>query len=180
MGVADKNKQVAGAVVAFVVGMVCLTYAAVPLYDLFCKTTGFGGTTQRAETASEHIGNKKMTVHFNANVDGQLDWAFKPEQTSVEVTTGENKLVFYSAQNLSNEDITGTATFNVTPEKAGIYFTKVQCFCFTNQLLHAKQKLTLPVSFFVDPAIENDPNMKGVNNITLSYSFFRVKTGKGT
>lgn len=179
MAVTDKNKQVAFTVVAFVVGMVCLTYAAVPLYSLFCKATGFGGTTQRAD-ASETVGTRSVTVHFDANVDGQLEWAFKPEQRSVTVKTGENTLAFFSAQNLSNKDITGTATFNVTPEKAGIYFNKIQCFCFTNQLLHAKQKLTLPVSFFVDPEMENDPNMKGVRNITLSYSFFRVKTGKGT
>jgi cytochrome c oxidase assembly protein subunit 11 len=171
----QKNTRLAGAVVAFVIGMVCLSYASVPLYSLFCKVTGWGGTTQRVIEPSHVIGSREITVNFNANTDGALAWNFKPEQRSMRLKTGENKLAFFSAENLANEEITGTATFNVTPEKAGIYFNKVQCFCFTNQPLKAKEKMTLPVSFFIDPAMEKDPEMKDVDIITLSYSFFKVK-----
>ena len=169
-----KNSKAALSVTAFVVGMFCLAYASVPLYSLFCKSTGFGGTTQRA-AASKVTGHRKMTVIFNANVDGNLPWEFRPDQQSVTVTTGENKLVSFSAENLSGESITGTATYNVTPEKMGSYFTKIQCFCFTEQTLKPKQKITLPVSFFIDPAIEQDSNMDNVTTVTLSYSFFKKK-----
>jgi cytochrome c oxidase assembly protein subunit 11 len=175
MGAENHNNRLAFTVLAFVIGMVCLSYAAVPFYKLFCKATGFGGTPQIASANTTQIGTRAVTVNFNANVDSQLPWEFAPLQRSITVKPGETSLIFFSAKNLSSKPITGTATFNVTPEKAAKYFNKIQCFCFTNQTLGAKQKLTLPVSFFIDPEMEKDPLLKDLTIITLSYSFFKVK-----
>lgn len=161
--------------VAVVAGMFMLAYASVPLYQLFCKVTGTGGTTQVADAAPEKMGERVMKIEFNADTDPNLPWQFKPEQRRVSVTTGEQKLAFFSAENASDKAVKGTATYNVTPAKAGIYFNKVQCFCFNEQVLQPGQKVMMPVSFFVDPEIENDPNLRGVKTITLSYTFFKVK-----
>lgn len=169
------NQKLAYSIVSLVLGMIFLAFAAAPLYNIFCKVTGFGGTTQQAQYGSSVIGNKSIKVRFDANVSPDLKWRFFPEQNEVTVRTGENNIIFYKAENLTDEPIIGTSVYNVTPNKAGIYFNKIECFCFTDQLLEPGQVMTLPVSFFIDPDIEKDPTTKNLDSITLSYSFFRVK-----
>lgn len=169
------NKKLALSLIMLIIGMSLLAYASVPLYNLFCKVTGYGGTTQIAKNRADHIGNRKLEIRFDANTSPDLPWEFKPEQNSVNVTTGENILVFYFAYNKSSQPIIGTAVYNVTPHKAGKYFNKIQCFCFSEQLLTPNQQVHMPVSFFIDPEFDNDPEMNDVNSITLSYSFFKVK-----
>ncbi|MEY3196674.1 MAG: hypothetical protein RLZZ59_40 [Pseudomonadota bacterium] len=170
-----QNKKMALAVLALLMSMTLLSFAAVPIYNLFCKVTGFGGTTQRVYVNSSIIGTKKITVHFDSNVAPDLKWRFIPMQRSVDMIPGENVLVFYYSKNLSNEDIVGTALYNVTPQKAGKYFNKIHCFCFEEQLLKAGQEVNMPVTFYIDPEIEKDPDTKDIEEITLSYSFFRVR-----
>jgi len=153
-------------------GMVGLSFAAVPLYDLFCAVTGFGGTTQTAETAPATVGERVMAVQFNSDVSNDVPWRFKPSQREVNLRVGEVGLAFYSATNESENTILGSATFNVTPLKAGIYFTKVDCFCFEEQVLRPGESAELPVTFFIDPEIVNDRAMDDVTTITLSYTFF--------
>ena len=153
-------------------GMVGLSFAAVPLYDLFCSVTGFGGTTQTADAAPAEVGNRVMAVQFNSDVSNDVPWRFKPSQREVELRVGEVGLAFYTAINESNNTILGSATFNVTPLKAGIYFTKVDCFCFEEQVLRPGESAELPVTFFIDPDIVNDRDMDDVTTITLSYTFF--------
>ena len=138
---------------ALVVGMVGLSYAAVPLYDLFCRATGYGGTTMVATEVPNQIGEREMTVRFNASVNRDLPWRFRPVQVSVTVRVGEPTLAFYRVENTSERTIVGTATYNVTPLKAGEYFSKIDCFCFTEQVLQPGEIAELPVSFFVDPLI---------------------------
>ena len=153
-------------------GMVGLTYASVPLYRMFCQATGFGGTTQRADTAPVAASDKYITVRFDANTASSLGWNFHAVQTVMKVKIGEQNMAHYSATNLTNQETTGSAIFNVSPAEAGAYFDKIQCFCFTKQTLKAGESEDLPVVFFVDPAILDDPDAKGVSEITLSYSFF--------
>lgn len=160
---------------SIVVGMFLLAYASVPLYRIFCKITGTGGTTQVAKVAPGELGHRTIRIQFNSDTAPNLPWKFKPEQRETFVTTGEQKLAFFSAENTSDEPVKGMATYNVTPAKAGIYFNKIQCFCFNEQLLQPGQKISMPVSFFVDPEIEKDPNLRNVKTITLSYTFFKVK-----
>ncbi len=167
-----RNKVVAWSAVGVVVAMVGLSFASVPLYDLFCKTTGFGGTTQRAESAPQNTVNRIMTVRFNADVAQGMTWQFKPAQRQVKVKLGEETLIHYTAHNPGTRPIVGVATFNVVPDQAGVYFDKIACFCFDEQRLEPGQTADLPVSFFVDPAILQDPNAKDVQEITLSYTFF--------
>lgn len=169
------NKKLAYSISYFILGMLMLAYASVPLYSIFCKVTGFSGTVVTGKYVADRIGTKQIKVRFDANIDKDLPWIFKPEQQEVTVKVGENILVFYYAENLSNEDIIGTAVYNVTPHKAGAYFNKIQCFCFEEQLLKPGQKMPMPVSFFIDPDIETDPATSEVSTITLSYSFYRVK-----
>ncbi|HMA13357.1 MAG: cytochrome c oxidase assembly protein [Bacteroidota bacterium] len=166
------NRRVAVALAGVVVAMVGAAYAAVPLYDLFCRVTGFGGTTQVATAAPETVGERVFTIRFNADIDPKLPWAFQPVERSMTVKVGESGLAFFRAENLASWQTAGTATFNVTPLKAGQYFNKVQCFCFTEQRLAAGAGIDMPVSFFVDPAIVDDPNLDEVKTITLSYTFF--------
>jgi cytochrome c oxidase assembly protein subunit 11 len=166
------NRRIAVALVSIVVAMVGAAYAAVPLYQLFCQVTGYGGTTQVAETAPLAVGDRVFTIRFNADVDPKLPWAFQPEQREMTVKVGESGLALFHAENLSDRATAGTATFNVTPLKAGQYFNKVQCFCFTEQRLAPGASIGMPVSFFVDPAIVEDPNLQEVKTITLSYTFF--------
>lgn len=154
--------------------MICLTAASVPLFRLFCQATGYGGTVKIYTKASETIGTKKIKIHFNADIDPNLKWKFQPEQLSLDLITGENKLAFYSAENLTNEEIVGMAIYNVTPQLAGKYFNKVECFCFNRQLMKPHEKVLMPVLFFIDPAIEQDPNVKDIHEVTLSYSFFKL------
>ena len=161
---------------ALVVAMVGLSYAAVPLYDLFCRATGYGGTTMVATEVPNQIGEREMTVRFNASVNRDLPWRFRPVQVSVTVRVGEPTLAFYRVENTSERTIVGTATYNVTPLKAGEYFSKIDCFCFTEQVLQPGEIAELPVSFFVDPSIADDPEMGRISTLTLSYTFFEVGT----
>jgi cytochrome c oxidase assembly protein subunit 11 len=170
-----RNKRVGVACFSAAVAMVGLAYASVPLYDLFCKVTGYGGTTQIAESAPEEILERTMKIRFDANVNNKLPWVFKPVQNVMEVHVGENKLAFYEATNTSDRTITGTATFNVSPLKVGAYFTKIDCFCFTEQVLEPGQTVDMPVSFYVDPEIQYEANLDDVTEITLSYTFFEKK-----
>lgn len=174
MKLRQRNRAVALGGVAVVAGMLGLSYAAVPLYKLFCQVTGYGGTPQQADVAPEEILDRIITVRFNADTMPELPWRFQPAQREVKLKVGEQGLAFYVARNLSKDPVTGQAAFNVTPEKAGRYFTKVDCFCFTEQTLTADQQVDMPVSFYVDPAIAEDRNMDDVKTITLSYTFFRA------
>ncbi len=160
---------------ALVAGMVMLSFAAVPLYRLFCQVTGFGGTTRQADSLPQAVGTQDITVDFNTDMDTDLPWQFTSVQRKISLKPGEQKLIFFEAKNLSAETTSGTATFNVTPFKAGPYFIKTECFCFEEQKLAAGQEVTMPVSFFIDPQIENDPQMQDIHNITLSYTFFKTK-----
>ena len=157
---------------AFVLSMVGVSYAAVPLYQMFCQVTGYGGTTQRVEQASDVILDRKIRVHFDSNVANGLPWDFKPVQREVELKIGETIQIAYTAENTSDETTYGQATFNVTPMSAGAYFNKIQCFCFTENELKPGETMNMPVVFFVDPAIVDDPDAKDVTTITLSYTFF--------
>lgn len=172
------NRRTALALFAVVGGMVGLSYASVPLYQLFCQVTGYGGTTQvgsaEGPVVPKEIAGKTVTVSFDANVARNLNWLFKPEQRSATVHPGEQTLAFYSARNDDSKPVTGTATFNVTPHKAGIYFTKVECFCFTEQTLQPGERIDMPVQFYVDPELFTDPNTKDVRDIVLSYTFHRA------
>ena len=145
------------------------------LYRAFCGATGYGGTTQRAYSDPTAISDRTVTVAFDSNVAPDLPWRFEPEQRSVKVHLGEQKLVFFTAENLSNESIVGHATFNVTPETTGLYFNKIQCFCFNEERLDPHQKIEMPVVFFVDPAFAKDSDNVHVDTITLSYTFLRSK-----
>ena len=161
-----------------VAGMVGLSFAAVPLYQIFCQVTGYGGTTQRVEAGSVDVLDRKITVRFNADTNPGLPWHFRPVQRSVQLNLGEQALVFYKAENLANEAVTGTAIFNVTPEKAGQYFNKVECFCFTKQMLKPGQSVDMPIVFYVDPRLNDDPSLEYVETITLSYTFYEAEEPK--
>ncbi|MBL8703064.1 MAG: cytochrome c oxidase assembly protein [Alphaproteobacteria bacterium] len=172
---AKGNRRLALGLVGIVVAMVGLSFAAVPLYQWICAVTGFGGTTMRADRAPDTPGERMITVRFNADIGGSdLPWRFRPLENSVTLRVGEERLAFYRAENVGREPVVGTATYNVTPHKASIYFKKIACFCFTEQELAAGESLDMPVSFFVDPAIADDPRMRDVGTITLSYTFFRA------
>jgi cytochrome c oxidase assembly protein subunit 11 len=174
------HKTVAVVCSAIVVGMVGLSFAAVPLYRLYCQVTGYAGTTQRADKASDVVLERTLKVHFDANVATDLPWRFEPVQRTVEVKVGENMLTFYRATNNSDRPVTGTAVFNVTPEVAGIHFNKVECFCFTEQRLEPGETVDMPVSFYVDPAFVEDEDTKRLSELTLSYTFYAVDPPKKT
>ena len=165
------------ALFAVVAGMAGASFAAVPLYRMFCQVTGFAGTTQTAVAAPVETLDRVMTVRFNADIGKRLPWRFRPDQGPVDVRVGEQGLAFFTAANTSDETVTGHAVFNVTPLKAGRYFTKIQCFCFDQQVLAPGETARMPVTFFVDPEIANDPSLDDVSTITLSYTFFRTDTG---
>ena len=173
-----KHRRLAVVLMGVAIGMVGLSYAAVPLYQLFCQVTGFGGTTQRAEQASPRVTDRKVIVRFDGNTAGGLKWRFKAERKTMEVKVGENALAFYSARNFGPTRSTATATFNVTPERAGVYFNKVECFCFTEQALAAGESAEMPVMFFVDADFAADPEMDGIDEIVLSYTFFPIEDDK--
>jgi cytochrome c oxidase assembly protein subunit 11 len=158
-------------------GMTGLGYASVPLYRAFCEATGFAGTTQRADEDSAPgavRSGKIISVRFDANHVPTLPWTFSPEKSREAVTIGEREIAFFAAKNLSNKPITGRASFNVTPTQAGRYFTKIECFCFTEQTLKPGQQVRMPVIFFVDPKIIDDPDADDISEITLSYTFYPV------
>jgi len=169
-----RNARTGLLLTGIVAGMVGLSFAAVPLYRLFCQVTGYGGTTQVAEAVPTAVSEREITVRFNADVDPQLPWSFSPMQRAVTVKVGEPAMAFYRARNRSQQTTVGAATFNVTPLKAGQYFDKVQCFCFDEQKLGPGQEAEMGVSFFVDPAILEDRNLDEVKTITLSYTFFHA------
>lgn len=170
-----KNKRLATIVVSVVVIMVGLAYAAVPLYELFCRVTGYGGTTQIAENQQVDVVDRKMKVRFAANTHRDMPWDFRPKENAQEVYIGEKKIVMFEAYNPTDRAIKGTATFNVTPHKAGEYFVKIDCFCFTEQLLMPGQRMDMPVLYYVDPQLVDDINLADVKEITLSYTFFTMK-----
>ena len=167
-----RNRRTAMALAGVVAGMVGMAYAAVPLYELFCQVTGYGGATRTAAAAPGPVDGRLMTVRFNADTSGGLPWRFRPLRREVTVRLGEETLAFYEARNEAGHAIAGTATFNVTPHKAGPYFDKIDCFCFERQVLAAGERAEMPVSFFIDPAILDDPGVSDVKTITLSYTFF--------
>lgn len=177
---ARKNRRMLAGCVFAVGCMIGLSFAAVPLYDLFCRVTGYGGTTQVSTTAPGEVLDRVITVRFDASTNVALPWRFSPEQRSVDVRVGESAMAFYAAENPTDTRTVGTATFNVTPLKAGQYFTKVECFCFTEQVLEPGQRVAMPVSFYVDPAIAEDRNLDDVDTITLSYTFFPMEVEEDT
>ena len=169
-----RNRRIAAALVAVPLAMGALAWASAPLYRLFCQVTGFGGTPGiAAETPQAAAGAASIEIRFNADIAPDLDWRFGPVERAVTVRLGEPALAFYRAENLGDEPVTGAAVFNVTPLKAGRYFSKIDCFCFTEQRLGPGESADMPVSFFVDPEIATDPNVRDVGTITLSYTFFR-------
>lgn len=170
-----RNAQVVFGLLALIGVMATLVAFSVPLYRLFCAATGFGGTIRRADNAGGILAGRVVTVRFNTTVEPGLPWRFAPEQSAITVRLGEEKLVFFSAENLTDRPLVGHATFNVTPDKAGPYFDKVECFCFTEERLGPRQKVDMPVDFFVDPKLAQDPDARDVRTITLSYSFFRSR-----
>jgi len=155
-----------------VIGMVGLSFAAVPLYRMFCAATGYGGTPQINSAASTTHSTRTIVVRFDASTNPGLPWQFAPEQPQVTLPLGAERVAFYEARNEASHPVTGIALYNVTPEKVGKYFHKTACFCFNDQTLAAGQQMQFPVSFWVDPAIANDPNTADVTTITLSYTFF--------
>ena len=177
-----RNGRTAALATLLVAAMVGLAFASVPLYRLFCQVTGFAGTTQRAETgAAPGAVGRMISVRFDANISPALGWRFEPVDTSRRVAIGSRNIALYSARNLSGRPATGTATFNVTPSQAGRYFTKIQCFCFTEQRLAPGQDVRMPVVFYVDPAILDDPDARDISEITLSYTFYPVdQPGSGS
>ncbi len=170
----DKNKKTGVTILMLALGMLAFAYAAFPLYSIFCKVTGYGGTPKINAQEATELGETSITVRFNSDVASDVPWNFKPLQNEVKVKTGENKLVFFTAKNTSSKPVTGVATFNVSPDQAGQYFNKIQCFCFNNQTLQPGQTVEMPVSFYIDPKIEKDLDLKGINTITLSYTFFKA------
>ena len=176
----NARTAITAAVVAL--AMLALGFAAVPLYRIFCQVTGFAGTAQRAtageaqaaEVAGQRVAGATVSVRFDANVDPNLPWTFRPEQVTKTVRLGQRQMAFYYAKNNSDVPVTGQASFNVSPDQTGSYFNKVQCFCFTEQTLQPGEEVHMPVLFFVDPSIADDPDAAPVQQITLSYTFHRA------
>jgi cytochrome c oxidase assembly protein subunit 11 len=173
------NRRIALVAASVAAGMLVLAFASVPLYRLFCQVTGYGGTIQRAERPAATVLEQVVTVRFDANVAPGLAWRFEPMQRAVDVRLGESTLVFYRATNTSERTLTGTASFNVTPEQAGIFFNKLECFCFKEQTLAPGESIEMPVSFFVDPAMAADKDARRITHITLSYTFHPGVAGAG-
>jgi cytochrome c oxidase assembly protein subunit 11 len=167
-----RNTLMAAGLTGVVAGMVSLSFAAVPLYRVFCAATGYGGTPQIGPATSPGATATRITVRFNADVHEGLPWTFEPVQSQLTVALGDEQPAFYVARNLSSESFVGHATYNVTPDKAGRYFHKTECFCFTEQTIAGGGEAQFPLSFWVDPEIANDPNTADVTTITLSYTFF--------
>ena len=174
---ADKNRKVARIAAGCALAMLGLGYASVPLYRMFCQATGLNGTTQRssAEQASAvKVSGQPITVRFDSNLANGMPWVFRPEQVSQDGKIGERKMAFFIAKNLSDRPMTGRASFNVTPEQTGVYFHKIQCFCFNEQTLQPGQEVRMPVIYYVDPDMMKDPNARNVPEITLSYTFLEA------
>jgi cytochrome c oxidase assembly protein subunit 11 len=179
--ISRRNQKVGLAAFLFVLAMLGLAYASVPLYRLFCEATGFDGTTQRASAAAAPriVLGKTVGIRFDANVAPNLPWHFTPERETQVVKIGERYMAIYLAKNLSARPITGRAVFNVSPPQAGKYFTKIQCFCFTEQILRPGEEVRMPVTFYVDPKFAGDPDTNDISEITLSYTFYPVDEAEG-
>jgi cytochrome c oxidase assembly protein subunit 11 len=173
MTVNRRNAIVGSSVVATIIGMVGMSFAAIPLYRLFCSATGYGGTPSIGLAAAPGSSGQTIRVRFNADTNPGLPWTFAPDQLQVSLNLGDEQVAFYHATNRSGRPVTGMALYNVTPEKVGSYFHKTACFCFNQQTLAGHQTMEFPVSFWVDPAIRTDPNTADVKEITLSYTFYR-------
>lgn len=167
-----RHSILALSLVGLVAGMVGLSFASVPLYRVFCQVTGYGGVPQRAEKAPGEVLDRTVTIRFDGNVDRSLPWTFAPAQQTMDVKIGETALAFFKASNNSAGPVSGRAIFNVSPELAGRYFTKIECFCFKQQTLAAGQTVDMPVTFFVDPKFVDDEDTKDISEITLSYTFY--------
>lgn len=178
-----RNLRTALLAAGFALAMLGLGFAAVPLYRIFCQVTGFGGTTMRAtesdaevaERMAKSAGAGTISIRFDASIDRGMPWKFAAAQPTQQVAIGQRSLAFYTSRNNSDRPVTGQASFNVEPEQAGKYFNKIQCFCFTEQTLQPGEEVRMPVLYYVDPAALKDPNMQGVEQITLSYTFHQTK-----
>ncbi len=168
-----RNRRTAMGVGAFVCGMVGLAFASVPLYDMFCRVTGYNGTVQVGGPAAPGAGTQTVTIRFNANTQPDLPWRFAPGQGPMQIRVGEEGVAFYQAANRAGVPVTGVSTYNVTPEVVGKYFHKTACFCFEQQTLEAGQQVDMPLAFWVDPQMAKDPATRVIHTITISYSFFR-------
>lgn len=168
----DKNTKVFALCGAIILGMVGMAYAAVPIYDLFCRVTGYGGTTQLVQYDPGQVLDREVTVRFDASRSRDFPWEFEPLQNEMQVRVGETALAFYRATNTSDRPVTGIASYNVTPFKMGPYFSKLECFCFTEQTLDPGQSMDMPVIFFVDPLMDEDPRLDDIRTMTLSYTFW--------
>jgi cytochrome c oxidase assembly protein subunit 11 len=169
-----RNLNVLMTLTGLVAGMIGMAYASVPLYRLFCEKTGFDGTTQRAASAPGEVLDRSVTVTFSADVSGDLPWKFYPAQKNVEAKIGQPNTAIFIAENLSDRSVTGTATFNVSPDLYGPYFVKIQCFCFDQQTLKPGERVEMPVVFYLDPAMAKDPQLDRMSDVTLSYTFFKA------
>ena len=172
--IAQRNRTVAWRAGLFGMAMLALAFASVPLYRIFCQVTGFDGTTQRAEQAPGAVAGE-IGVRFDANISPALPWKFVPEQETVRIHPGERTTIYYDAQNYTARPTTGQAVFNVSPAQAGQYFSKIECFCFTEQTLKPGERVRMPVVFFVDPKLRTDPATREIDEITLSYTFYPVE-----
>lgn len=175
-----RNRRTMMAAAMVGLGMLALGFASVPLYRIFCEQTGFGGTTRRAEAATqvEVATGHTMSIRFDSNIAPGMPWQFHPERPTQTVTVGAKSMAIFIAKNMSDRPVTGTAAFNVTPLQAGAYFTKIQCFCFTQQTLQPGQEVRMPVLYYVDPKILDDPDNRDTQQITLSYTFYPVEQDK--
>ena len=174
-GKKDGVRRSVGAALALVLGMGALSFASVPLYDLFCRVTGFGGTTQRADAAPSKVLDRTVLVRFDASLGRDMPWTFEAAENEMRVRIGEMNIAYYRAHNPTDRPVTGTASFNVAPYEVGSYFTKIECFCFTEQTLAPGESMEMPVTFFVEPDIVDDPENEKVKTITLSYTFFETE-----
>ncbi|MCF6275351.1 MAG: cytochrome c oxidase assembly protein [Robiginitomaculum sp.] len=174
----NSNRKLVMSLSAAALAMLGLGFASKPLYDAFCRVTGYGGTTRVAEQMSEIIVDREIKVRFDSNVASNLGWTFKPDEIAMTVKLGQNALAYYSATNDTQYPIVGTASYNVSPIKAAPYFSKLECFCFTEQTLKPGESVEMPVSFFVDPEVVNDKNLKQITTITLSYTFYEADIGQ--
>lgn len=168
------NTRVLVRLLGVILFMGAAAWAAVPFYSWFCRTTGYGGTTNTAEAGSDEVLDRTIEVRFDANVAKGMPWKFRPMQTSMTLRIGETGLAFFEAENVADHAVAGTAAYNVAPDTAGYYFDKIQCFCFTEQVLQPHEKVQMPVSFYVDPAITRDADTDRIHSITLSYTFFET------
>lgn len=172
----DKNQKTLSIILLVVVGMIGLAFASVPLYNMFCAVTGFGGTTMVAKNLPDKVLDRTITIKFDANTSRNMNWDFRPEKHQETVKLGQQGLIAFVAKNRSTKPTAGTALYNVTPNKVGQYFQKIQCFCFDEQILTPGQEMQMPVMFFIDPKMNDDPDMDDVTTITLSYTFFPAES----